>query len=136
MRVSVFAAFLELSACTTVSTTTLDPTMPDTMRGVWRQSAAGTVTAADCNSFTVQNIQRILTVRADGFTIFETGGRLLSVAERGTTRLRGTFDTTYADAPQRNDYLFESSADGQILTMRLIGENPGTAAIHYRRCPA
>lgn len=112
----------------------LERSIPTSMHGNWRESADDRVTAADCNLQNYENATRTLTIRADNFTQFETGGRLLNVTERSNVRIRATFDTTYADEPTQGDYVFELRDGGETLIVEEVAEG-GRGPVRHRRCP-
>lgn len=130
----------------TESTTTASPTtaaeaplsFPEALRGVWRVSDGDSVTAEECNQdeVAVENLDKVLAVRADSYSFFEDGGRMLEVHEREPMRIDATFDTTVpaADTPTQDRLLFEVQDDGDVLILRQ--SDSATQATRYVRCPA
>lgn len=114
----------------------LSLTMPEGIRGKWRRSTGSTVTAAQCVDSANDNMGKILTIRADGFSRFEDGGRLIRVQERDSSRIRATFDTTYADTPTQGEFVFDAQDNGQTLIERQYGDGAQPGIFRYRRCPA
>ena len=78
---------------------------------------------------------KILTIRANGFSRFEDGGRLIRVQERDSSRIRATFDTTYADTPTQGEFVFDAQDNGQTLIERQYGDGAQPGVLRYRRCP-
>ena len=76
-----------------------------------------------------------MTVRADSYSFFETGGRFISVSDRAPSHIRALFDTTYADEPTRDELEFRVDPVARTLTVENFdaGEEGKTV---YRRCPA
>lgn len=116
------------------SAPTLELSIPQAIRGRWRESEGDSVTATQCAPANYEDAIRTLDIRADGFTQFETGGRLISVAERGPTCIRATFDTTYADEPTQGEYVFDVRDGGQTLIVRGLAANG--RSVRHRRCPS
>ncbi len=124
---------------------TMEKSIPLAVRGKWREiiapvaGASGrdvqNVTAAQCVNSDSKNMGKILNIRADGFSFFEQGGRLLTVQERSASRIRATYDTTYADTPTRGDYVFDVQDGGKTLVMREYGDNARPGPIFYKKCP-
>jgi hypothetical protein len=128
-------------APTTVEATTAPPTtlplsIPDSFHGTWRESTAASVTAVECreDGGFEANFGKVLDVREDGFSLFETGGRLLAVNERSDTRIDARYDTTYADTPTEANLIFELQDDAALVVTE-IGAEAAAAPIRYVRCP-
>jgi hypothetical protein len=120
------------------NTTTVPPalTIPEPVRGIWRESGQGTsVSVDDCRqeSGFEKNFGKVLTIDADHFTYFESGGRLIEVHEHDESRIDATYDTTYADTPTKERLIFDAQNDGTVLIVR-DSDRPGP--IRYLRCPA
>ena len=113
-----------------------EQSIPQAIRGKWRETDGPAPTAAQCDGTADGNIGKVLEVRADGFSIFETGGRLLAVADRSAGMIRATYDTTYADEQTRGDITFRVDPVAKTLTM-IDNDAPnapyGTRI--YKRCP-
>lgn len=124
------------STAVTPNSPALSLTMPEGVRGKWRRSTGSSVTAAQCVDSANDNMGKILTIRADGFSRFEDGGRLIRVQERDSSRIRATFDTTYADTPTQGEFVFDAQDNGQTLIERQYGDGAQPGPIRYRRCPA
>ena len=113
----------------------LSLTMPAGIRGKWRRLTEASVTRAQCVDSASPNMGLILTIRPDGFSRFEDGGRLIRVHERDSQRIRATFDTTYADTPTQGEFVFEGQDNGQTLIERQYGDDAQPRILRYRRCP-
>jgi hypothetical protein len=110
-------------------------TFPVAIRGKWRETDGAAVTKAQCDGYQQDNMGEVLTVREDGYSYFETGGRFISVSEREPGSIRAVFDTTYADEPTRDELEFSVDPVTKTLTVRNFdtGERSTTT---YRRCPS
>ena len=110
-------------------------TFPVAIRGKWRETDGASVTKAQCDGYQQENMGKVLTVREDGYSYFETGGRLIEVKLRKPGRIRAVFDTTYADEPTRDELEFSVDPVAKTLTVRNFdtGERSTTT---YRRCPS
>ena len=110
-------------------------TFPVAIRGKWRATDGAAVTKAQCDGYQPDNMGKVLTIREGSYSFFETGGRFLSVADRGEGHVRGVFDTTYADTPTRDDLEFRVDPVAKTLTVENFdaGEQGSTV---YRRCPS
>ena len=113
----------------------LSLTMPAGIQGKWRRKTEASVTPAQCVDSASPNMGLILTIRPDGFSRFEDGGRLIRVHERDSRRIRATFDTTYADTPTQGEFVFEAQDNGQTLIERQYGDGAQPGILRYRRCP-
>lgn len=113
----------------------LSLTIPTALQGKWRRSTETSVTSAQCVETANGNMGLVLTIRPDGFSRFEEGGRLIRVHERESDRLRATFDTTYADTPTQGEFVFETQDNGQTLIERQYGDGAQPGILRYRRCP-
>lgn len=120
-------------------------TIPRPLRGKWREvpprepgdtSMQRKVTTAQCDNSDYANAGKILNIRDTNFGFFEQGGRLLKIHERSDTRIRATFDTTYADTPTQMDYIFDAQDGGTSLVMREYGKGARPGPFLYKRCPA
>ncbi len=109
--------------------------MPEGIQGKWRRSTEASVAPAECVDSGSANMGLILTIRSDGFSRFEDGGRLIQVHERDSNRIRATFDTTYADTSTQGEFLFEAQNSGQVLIERQFGGGAQPGPLRYRRCP-
>ncbi|XAP78352.1 hypothetical protein ABC955_00795 [Citromicrobium bathyomarinum] len=109
-------------------------TFPAAIRGKWRETDGAAVTKAQCAGYQQDNIGKVLTIREDGYSFFETGGKFISVSDRAPGRIRALFDTTYADEPTRDELEFRVDPVAKTLTVRNFdtGERSTTT---YRRCP-
>ncbi|ABC64092.1 hypothetical protein [Erythrobacter litoralis] len=111
--------------------------IPQAVRGQWREDDLGRApTAEDCDqtSATRQNFGKVLRVRADGFSLFEQGGRLIEVHNRTDTMIDATFDTTYADTPTQARLDLALQADGTLAINRDDGDGR-LSVTQYRKCP-
>ncbi|WP_234038260.1 hypothetical protein [Erythrobacter sp. YJ-T3-07] len=109
-------------------------TFPTAIRGKWRQTDGAAVTKAQCDGYQQGNMGKVLTIREDGYSFFETGGKFISVSDRAPGHIRALFDTTYADEPTRDELEFRVDPVAKTLTVRNFdtGERSTTT---YRRCP-
>jgi hemin uptake protein HemP len=117
-----------------------ETTMPAAMRGRWREDDLGHApTNEDCEqtSTTNDNFGKVLTVRAEGYTLFETGGRIIEVHNRTDTMIDATFDTTPPPAPERitsrKDFALQQ--DG-TLAINHDDADGIMSVTQYRPCPA
>ena len=110
-------------------------TFPAAIRGKWRATDGAAVTESQCDGYQQENIGKVLTVREDGYSFFETGGKFISVSDRAPGHIRAVFDTTYADEPTRDELEFSVDPVAKTLTVRNFdtGERSTTT---YRRCPS
>ena len=108
---------------------------PAAIRGKWRATDGDAVTKAQCDGYQQENIGKVLTIREDGYSFFETGGKFISVSDRAPGHIRAVFDTTYADEPTRDELEFSVDPVAKTLTVRNFdtGERSTTT---YRRCPS
>lgn len=112
-------------------------TIPKPLRGQWREDDLGRAPIAeDCQqtSQTNRNFGKILTVRADGYSLFESGGRIIEVHNRTGSMIDATFDTTYADTPTtaRKDLALQP---GGTLAVNNDDGDGVMDVVQYRRCP-
>lgn len=109
-------------------------TFPTAIRGKWRETSGPAPTAAQCDGYDAENMGKVLTIREDSFSYFETGGRFISVSDRAPGHIRAVFDTTYADEPTRDELEFRVNPVAKTLTVRNFdaGEQE---TVTYRRCP-
>jgi len=56
--------------------------------------------------------------------------------ERGSSHLKATFDTTYADTPTQSEFLFEAQDNGQTLIEQQFDDGALHRIVRYRRCPS
>ena len=107
---------------------------PTAIRGKWRETSGAKPTAKQCDGYETQNMGKVLTVRADRYSFFETGGSFIAVSDRGPDHIRAVFDTTYADEPTRDELEFRVDPVARTLTVENFdaGEEGKTV---YRRCP-
>ncbi|MDG6077898.1 hypothetical protein E3U23_01625 [Erythrobacter litoralis] len=117
-------------------------TMPSRLRGDWHKDDLGRAPGAeDCDPRLRGTIDwdRLITVDENGYSYFETGGRIMEVHNRTDTLIDATFDTTYADTPtqarldfalQSNDTMAvnEDDGDGQMSTKQYIRCPKGTGS--------
>ncbi len=116
-------------------TQTFPKTMPAALHGVWRQDdLGGAPTAEDCNqtSASNKNFGKVMTVRADGYSLFEDGGRIIETHNRTDETIDATFDTTYADTPTKARRNFVMQPAGTLVVTDLGGTSP---TVEYRPCP-
>lgn len=109
-------------------------TFPAAIRGKWRSVEDGKVTAARCDNTVSSNMGKVLTVRADSYSYFESGGRFISVGDREPGRIRAVFDTTYADEPTRDELAFRVDPVAKTLTVENF-DTGERGTVTYRRCP-
>lgn len=115
----------------------VEKTMPQAMRGQWRvNDLRRAPTAEDCNqtSQTNQNFGKVLNITANGYSVFEEGGRPIEVHARSENRIDATFDTTYADTPTRARRNFALQSGG-ALAVNDEGDDGRSKVTQYRRCP-
>jgi hypothetical protein len=111
--------------------------MPEAVRGQWREDDLGRApTAADCNqtSDTNRNFGKVMTVSANGFSLFEEGGTIVDVHSRTDTMIDATFDTSYADAltTARMDFALQP---GATLAVNRDDADGVLSVKQYRPCP-
>lgn len=116
---------------------TLASTMPEAMFGQWHIDDLGRApTAEDCDPMKdgMRDYDRLITVRDEGYSYFETGGRITEVHARTDSMIDATFDTTYADTPtsERRDFALQQ---GGTLAVNRETEEGVMKAFQYRRCP-
>ena len=112
--------------------------MPLLLRGAWRADDLDRApTGDDCNQTAAsnRNFGKVLTIREDGYNLFEDGGRLITVHARSNDMIDATFDTTYADTPTQARIAFTA---GPADRLKLTGKDASAqvSARAYRRCPA
>lgn len=115
----------------------LAKTMPSAMHGDWHKDDLGRApTAQDCDPRLRGTIDwdRLMTVRDEGYSYFETGGRIMEVHARTDRTIDATFDTTYADTPtsERRDFALEG---GGTLAVDADNGDGGMDVTRYIRCP-
>lgn len=123
------------SATSDRSTSTMS--MPNPVRGQWRQNdLARSPSTEDCNqtSQSNQNFGKVLSINADGYSLFEDGGRIVEVHSRTDTTIDATFDTTYADTPTRSRKDFTLQPSG-FLVVRDNEKAERPQVTEYVRCP-
>ena len=114
--------------------TGLAKSFPTALRGTWRSVEDGEVTAARCDNTVPANMGKVLTIRADGYSYFEQGGRFVRVTARDAGMIRAEFDTTYADTPTRDELEFRVDPVARALTVENFDAGERGTTI-YRRCP-
>ncbi len=122
------------STSITVAPAPLPLVMPDQLRGTWRETDVSPITFDDCRieSGFERNFDRVITIRDDGFSLFETGGSLVEVHDVDATQIDATFDTTFADTPTQERLTFEVVEDATVL-VRSRADEPGET--RFVRCP-
>ena len=126
-----------LADATNEGTTAQAQTIPESLRGQWREDDLGRApTAEDCRqtSQTNRNFGKVLTVRADGYSLFESGGRIIEVHNRTDSMIDATFDTNYADTSTtaRKDLALQP---GGTLAVNNDDGDGIMDVVQYRRCP-
>lgn len=114
-----------------------ESTMPQAVRGQWRENDLGRVpTHEDCNqtSQSNRNFGKVLTINSGGYSAFEDGGRIIEVHKRTGNMIDATFDTTYADTrtSARKDYALQSN--GALAVNNDDGDGR-LDVTEYLRCP-
>ncbi len=110
--------------------------MPEALRGAWRADDLGRApTANDCNqtSASNRNFGKVLTIRPNGYSLFEEGGRVIRVYARASDSIDAQFDTTYADTPTTARFAFALRA-GERLAVTDKGGGDRMLNTVYRRC--
>ena len=123
-------------AATSTERTAFASTMPEAVRGQWRENDLGRdPTREDCNqtSQSNSNFGKVLTVDAGGYSVFEDGGRIIDVHNRTDDMIDATFDTTYADTPTRARKDFALQSNGS-LAVNNDDEDGRAKSIEYLRC--
>lgn len=108
---------------------------PAAIRGKWREKEDGPATSAQCDGFLRDNIGKVLTIRDDSFTFFETGGRFVNVSEREPGRIRALFNTSFGDDPTQDELEFNVDTGSKTLIVRNFDTDEHFTRT-YRRCPA
>ncbi|MEN3973213.1 hypothetical protein WJS89_11085 [Sphingomicrobium sp. XHP0235] len=109
-------------------------TMPLAMRGTYAEAAVGDPDPSGQACDPAYAFDKVITIREDGYSLFETGGRIVEVDTQSRNSIFATFDTTYADTPTSARERFAVSDEGRTLRRSIVGgANDGT--IRYRRCP-
>ena len=114
---------------------TFPKTMPEALYGDWREDDLKRApTVEDCNQTAISNnnFGKVMTIRADGYSLFEDGGRIIEVHNRTGETIDATFDTTYADTPTKARRNFVMQQDGSLVVTDLDGASP---TVEYRPCP-
>ena len=109
-------------------------TFPTAIRGKWRETDGAAVTKAQCDGYQQENMGKVLTIREDRYSFFETGGKFITVSDRAPGHIRALFDTTYADEPTRDELEFRVDPVAKTLTVRNF-DTGERATSTYRRCP-
>lgn len=115
----------------------LTQSMPVAFRGHWRENdLSRDPTHEDCNqtSQSNRNFGKVLTINAEGYSLFEDGGRIIDVHGRSEHMIDATFDTTYADTPTRARKDFALRSDGSLAVNR-DDEDGRPDVTEYLRCP-
>ena len=111
-------------------------TMPTSLRGEWREDDLGrTPTLEDCNqtSPTNRNFGKVLTVRPEGYNLFESAGIIMQIHDRSRNMIDATFDTTYADISTQARREFALRSNGTLL---VNDDADGRLSVtRYVRCP-
>ncbi len=111
--------------------------MPASLRGEWREDDLGrTPTLENCDqtSSTNGNFGKVLTVRPEGYNLFESAGTIMQMHDRSRTMIDATFDTTYADTSTQARREFALRSDGTLL----VNDDDGDGRLsvtQYVRCP-
>jgi hypothetical protein len=111
-------------------------TFPEALRGKWRRTGDGEVDAALCDGYQSANVGKVLTVREDGYSFFETGGRFIEVRDRSGGSIDARFDTTYADEPTSEEIRFDLRDNGETLRLSRYEGSTSFEPEYYTRCPA
>ena len=112
-------------------------TMPVRLRGDWHKDDLDRApTIEDCDPRLRGTIDwdRLITVDENGYSYFETGGRIMEVHNRTDTMIDATFDTTYADTPTQARLDFALQSNGTMA----VNEDDGDGRMsvkQYIRCP-
>ena len=112
-------------------------TMPEAVRGQWRENDLGRdPTRDDCNqtSQSNNNFGKVLSVNAGGYSLFEDGGRIIDVHSRTDDSIDATFDTTYADTPTRARRSLALQSTGALAVKDDYGDGRSDLT-EYLRCP-
>ena len=112
----------------------LPRSFPAAIRGKWRETEDVAANSAQCDGYLPDNIGKVLTIRDDGYTFFEPGGRLISVSEREPGRIRAVFNTKFGDDPRRGELEFSIDPASRTLTVRNFDTDDRSTRT-YRRCP-
>lgn len=115
----------------------LTRSMPEAVRGQWRENdLARAPLTEDCNqtSQSNKNFGKVLSINADGYTLFEDGGQIIDVHSRTDTMIDATFDTTYADTPTRARRNFTLQPSGSLV-VHDDEEDWRHQVTEYVRCP-
>ena len=112
-------------------------TMPAALRGQWREDDLGRdPTEEDCDqtSSTNQNFGKVLTVRADGYSLFEEGGEIAEVHNRSDRMIDATFavPTPNGTTPRRKDFALQSD---DTLAVNDDDGDGRMSVTQYRPCP-
>lgn len=112
-------------------------TMPEAVRGQWRENDLGRdPTREDCDqtSQSNNNFGKVLTINARGYSLFEDGGRIIEIYSRTDDSIDATFDTTYADTPTQARRSFALQSQGRLAVKDVQGDGRLDAS-EYLRCP-
>ena len=110
-------------------------TFPEALRGTWRRTGDGPVTAELCDGYEPSNMGKVMTVREDGYSYFETGGRFIEVRDRSDNAVDAKFDTTYADEPTSAEIRFDLRDGGKTLRLSPYDGSASMEPEYYERCP-
>ena len=113
---------------------TLPKSFPAAIRGKWRETENTAATEMQCDGYLSENIGKVLTIRDDGYTFFEPGGRLVSVSEREPARIRGLFNTKFGSDPSPDELEFSIDPASETLTVQNFDTDEQFMRT-YRRCP-
>ena len=109
-------------------------TMPLAMRGTFARAEVGDPEPSGRACDPAYAFDKVITIRDDGYSLFETGGRITDVEVQSRNSIFATFDTTYADTATSARERFAVSDEGRTLRRSIVGgADDGT--IRYRRCP-
>ncbi|MEO1921515.1 MAG: hypothetical protein ABGW84_06480 [Sphingomonadaceae bacterium] len=111
--------------------------MPPALRGEWREDDLGrapTIEDCDQTSDTNRNFGKVMTVSANGFSLFEQGGTIVELHDRSESKIVATFDTSYADEIASERMEFALQPDGSLTVDR--GDDAGVPSMkRFRPCP-
>ncbi len=113
-------------------------TIPASMVGTWRRDDLGrSPQARDCD-YSVQanrDFEKVLTISPEGYSRFESSGKLMEVHSSSPEMIDATFDTTYADTPTTARQKLELQDDGALKVYNDASGDVATDS-EYLRCPA
>lgn len=115
----------------------LTATIPQAVRGEWREDDLGRApTTEDCNqtSQSNRNFGKVLTVRADGYSLFEESGEITEVHNRTDTMIDATFDVTVGPGTSQARKDIALQPGGSLAVNHDDGDGR-LDVVQYRRCP-